>query len=115
MNPSAGWQSLAYLPSEMTITTDPPTRGAVSGYTYDTWSLHYEQNGIQENTANPVADQATNGLDDDNQFGVDDPGERETQPPFAAPLRGIKITIRVYEPGSQQVRQMTVVQDFLPD
>jgi hypothetical protein len=30
-------------------------------------------------------------------------------------LRGIRVTIRVYEPASQQVREVVVVQDFLPE
>ena len=42
-------------------------------------------------------------------------GERETLSPYPFPLRGVQITIRVYEPDTGQVRQVTVVQDFLPD
>ena len=56
-----------------------------------------------------------NGIDDDGNGVVDDPNERESRPPYPTPLRGIKVTIRVYEPSSKQVRQMTVVQDFLPE
>lgn len=41
--------------------------------------------------------------------------ERETLPPYPFPLRGVQIMIRVYEPDTRQVRQVTVVQDFLPD
>jgi len=46
---------------------------------------------------------------------VDDIAERDTLPPYSAPLRGVRITIRVYEPSSLQVRQVTIVQDFLPE
>ena len=46
------------------------------------------------------------------QNGVDDLGERETQPPYAVPLRGIQIKIRVFEPGSRQVREVTIIQKF---
>jgi len=46
---------------------------------------------------------------------VDDLGEYDTLPPYPAQLRGVRITVRVYEPSSQQVRQITVTQDFLPD
>lgn len=85
--------------------------------TYDTWSMHYEQNGSDEN-GDGLFDTATNGLDD-NSSGpgtgiVDDPTEREAPPPFPHPLRGIQVKIRVYEPDSRQVREVTVVQDFLP-
>jgi type II secretory pathway component PulJ len=104
---------------------------------YDTWSLHYEfnrhtvfyytenplndngstetvgnENGNLDLSGNPLYDEGTNGLDDDNQNGVDDVGERETQPPYAVPLQGIQVSIRVFEPGSRQVREVTLVQKF---
>jgi hypothetical protein len=59
-------------------------------------------------------DTGTNGFDDDNNGVVDDPGEMETSAPYPAPLRGIQVKIRVFEPDSRQVREVTVVQDFLP-
>jgi prepilin-type N-terminal cleavage/methylation domain-containing protein len=90
-------------------------RSAVNPYVYDTWSLHYENNGLDEDGA-MGPDAATNGLDDAPTNGiVDDIGERDTMPPYSAPLRGVRITIRVYEPSSLQVRQVTIVQDFLPE
>jgi hypothetical protein len=99
----------------MDTTTDPPTSTGTSlSYTYDTWSMHYENNGINDD-GDMTIDEGTNGLDDDANGIVDDANEMETQSPFAAQLRGVRITIRVYEPSSQQVRQMTVVGDFLPD
>ena len=82
--------------------------------TYDTWSLHYEGDGIQQNPANSGPDQGTNGLDDNGVNGVDELAEHDTQAPFAAQLRGIRVIIRDYEPSSQQVREVTVEQDFLP-
>jgi hypothetical protein len=119
--------------------------------TYDTWSLSYEQNGIDEdddadtqvqgayNNTDGAIDEGTDGLDDDpggkhNNGIVDDPpqvhvnfgvtpptativsvGERETLAPYPFPLRGVQIRIRVYEPDTRQVREVKVVQDFLPD
>lgn len=79
---------------------------------YDTWSLHYEHDGIDQDGRLGV-DQGTNGFDDDGSGGVDDAGERETAPPYPFPLRGIQVKIRVFEPDSRQVREVTVVQDFL--
>jgi hypothetical protein len=71
--------------------------------TYDTWSTHYESNGINDDSedknANGVLDagedtngnnvldgdslidEGTNGLDDNNDGIPDDPAERETSPP----------------------------------
>jgi type II secretory pathway pseudopilin PulG len=108
--------------------------------TYDTWSWSYEQNGLDDDN-NGTVDEGADGLDDDPSgtpngivddppqitvtqptavpalpaVAVTSPGERETLAPYPFPLRGVQITLRVYEPDTQQIRQMTVVQDFLPD
>jgi hypothetical protein len=60
------------------------------------------------------AGNANNGFDDDNSGIVDDPGEQITSPPYPAPLRGIQVKIRVFEPDSRQIREVTIEQDFLP-
>jgi hypothetical protein len=106
------------------------------GYTaYDTWSFHYENNGVDEdnrdgdNNLLTGADEATNGLDDtgfywdpvtqtyvpDIRLGADDAGERETVPPYDKPLRGMQVLIRTYEPDSRAIRQVRVNQHFLPE
>ena len=59
---------------------------ALLGRTFDTWALSYERDGVNQN-GNAIADEGTNGFDDDNLNGVDDPGERETIPPYPAALR----------------------------
>ena len=90
---------------------------------YDTWSTHYESNGIDEDYAtwpSSGPDQGTNGQDDNTApsspgYGVvDDETEKETAPPYAVPLRGVEIRIRVYQPSSRQVRQITVRHTFVP-
>jgi hypothetical protein len=84
--------------------------------TYDTWSFHYEHDGIPQNpTFGP--DKGTNGLDDNalTNPGVDDMSERETSPPYPYPLRGLRVKIRVYEPGTKQVREISIVQSFVPE
>jgi type II secretory pathway pseudopilin PulG len=88
-----------------------------SARVYDTYSLHYEYDGVQQPThatGVTVADIGTNGGDDDGYNGADDPGEAETCPPYPVPLRGIQIKIRAMDPDSGQVREVTVVQEFLP-
>lgn len=129
------WRSLAYGTRWEFGASQQPYEFYPS--VYDTWSLHYEANRqtvyyFSENPAdanqqevtvgnedrntdtsgNPLYDEGTNGLDDDNQNGVDDVGERETQPPYAAPLQGIQIRIRAFEPSSRQVREVTIVHKF---
>ena len=102
------------LPVVVTNTAHP------SPGTYDTWSLSYENDGIDQNSDGKV-DGGTNGIDDNGNGVVDESGntaatnEFDTQAPFAAQLRGLRITVRCYEPASQQVREFTVVQDFLAD
>jgi hypothetical protein len=79
---------------------------------YDTWPNHYEYEGTA--TGDTLANQGFNGLDDGGTSGiVDDISERLTSPPYPVPLRGIQVKIRVFEPDSRDVREVTVVQDFL--
>jgi hypothetical protein len=102
-----------------------------SGYcVYDTWSFHYENNGIDEDHSQ-VVDQGTNGLDDrdfrthaptnawdSGDFainGIDDVGERETTPPYDKPLRGMQALIRTYEHDSRAIRQVRVNQHFMQE
>ncbi|WP_425615630.1 type II secretion system protein J [Anatilimnocola sp. NA78] len=79
---------------------------------WDTWPLAYELPPY--NTG-----RAFNGLDDlvsgVASNGVDDAAERETNAPYPYPLRGVKVTIRVYEPQTRQMRQVTVGTDFLAE
>jgi type II secretory pathway component PulJ len=80
---------------------------------YDTWSTHYEFNGIDEDNSG-VADQGVNGIDDNSNGIVDEAAEQETSPPYPVALRGLEIRLRVYEPSSRQVRQVTVRHTFVP-
>jgi hypothetical protein len=110
---------------------------------YDTWSFHYENDGVNEDddgvlngvhqtplsTGIPTIDEGTNGLDDFGSYynsvtgkmepavrlGVDDVGERETTPPYDKPLRGAQVVIRAYERDSRVIRQMRVNQHFMPE
>lgn len=87
---------------------------------YDTWSNHYEHDGVdQDGDATPAVnnvygnvDEGRNGLDDDGDGPVDDEDEWEAPPPYPHPLRGIQIKIRVFEPTSRQIREVTIVEEF---
>ena len=89
------------------------TSGETLRRTYDTWTTAYEANGRDEDGRFGI-DQSVNGLDDDGDGVIDDPGEFETVAPYAHPLRGIEVRIRCYEPSSRQVRQVTVRHSFVP-
>ncbi len=102
---------------------------------YDTWSFHYENNGVNEDefwfdgtdwqpaSAHPdpnqqwrqLVDTGVDGLDNSGMLGVDDIGERETAPPYDKPLRGVQVLIRTYETDSRSIRQVRVNQHFLPE
>jgi type II secretory pathway component PulJ len=87
--------------------------GMAGRRTWDTWSTHYENNGVDEdNVAGP--DQGADGLDNNTNGEVDEPAEFETSPPYPFPLRGIEVRLRCYEPSSRQVRQVTVRHTFVP-
>ncbi len=81
---------------------------------YDTWTPFYESDGIDQDGVFSF-DQGTNGLDDDNSNGVDDTAERETLPPYAHPIRGLQVSIRLIEKGTKQVHQTTIVHSFVPE
>lgn len=74
----------------------------VTARVYDTWSTTY------------YGPNWNNGLDDNADGIVDDDGEKINPPPYPIPLRGIQVKIRVFEPDSRQIREVTVVQEFLP-
>jgi hypothetical protein len=75
--------------------------------TYDTWSTHYEHDGLDQDN-NGVIDQAASGFEDNAN-------NTETSPPYPVPLRGIKITLRCYEPDSRQFHEVSVVESFVPE
>jgi len=79
--------------------------------TYDTWSRHYEFNGLDDD-GDGLIDEAVNGADDNGDGVPDNPLEYETSPPYPVVLYGIEIRIRCYEPTSRQVRQMTIRHTF---
>ncbi|MFM9116813.1 MAG: type II secretion system protein J [Planctomycetota bacterium] len=90
-------------------------RMSALGYSaYDTWSFFYEHDGVDQDGTGG-ADQGTNGIDDNLVNGPDDPLERETSPPYPVPLRGIQVILRVLDGDTRQVRQATIVANFIPD
>ena len=101
---------LSGIPADVVLTTNEylnPLAAAV----YDTGSFHYEHDGFDQDLYGTI-DQGTDGFDNDGVGGVDDAGELEAPPPYAVPLRGIQVKIRVFDPRSRQVREVTVVQEF---
>jgi hypothetical protein len=90
------------------------TAGATLPMTYDTFSTHYEDDPATYGLPAGTVGRASNGFDDAGSGVVDSVNDRYFRPPYPAPLRGIQIKVRVFEPDSRQVREVTLVQDFLP-
>ena len=93
---------------------------------WDTWTPFYERDGVdQDQDLGLGVDQGTNGINDirPGALGdfpvatnaIDDPGERETIPPYFQPIRAMKITLRLVEKGTKQVHQVSVIQSFVPE
>jgi hypothetical protein len=133
----------ALYPCRRQVGWHPRNAGVLANYpaVYDTWSFHYENDGLDQDAGmdnGAGVDQGTNGLDDivpydldndpttaseiptdsnGNQIGingVDDMGERETAPPYDVPLRGIQVKLRIYEPDTRNIRETTVTRNFVP-
>lgn len=132
--PTAVWSVVSYgafvdlgygsgftnLPATKLFAFGPNTKsGFVTDYVYDTWSTHYENDGVDQIGVG-LYDLGYNGLDDDLDGAgtvhpnglVDDAAELDTSPPYPVPLEAIQIKIRVFEPDSRQVREVTIVHRF---
>lgn len=111
--------------------------------TYDTWTTHYEGDGILQAPLGfpgviqinrgialfgasgndlggasppwrrPYIDAGTDGLDNNSAGGTDDVSELETRPPFPVHLRGVKVTLRIEDAATRQVKQMSVANEFV--
>lgn len=102
--------------------TTAATRAAYPPYpTYDTWSLHYEYNGIDDDPTSDlnadgvldhIIDQGTDRRDNNSNSSVDEPLEKELPPPTYSPLSGIEIRIRAIEPLTRAILQLTIRQGF---
>ena len=94
--------------------TDVPRRLTLPSATYDTWSRHYEFNGVDDD-GDAITDEGVTGVDSaDADTFPEDTVDAETSPPYPVPLRGLEVRIRCYEPTSRQVRQITIRHAFAP-
>lgn len=111
--------------------------------TFDTWTTRYESDGVLQAprgsdgivqingitklynssagndipNAQPVwrqtaIDAGTDGIDN-NGNGIDDLSEQETMPPFPGKMRGVRVSVRLEDKATRQVRQMSVANEFV--
>ncbi len=124
-NPQSGLDAFLRTSAFTAYQYDTAGMEVIAPAVYDTGSWHYEEDGIDQN-ADSIADSGTNGLDDNGNGVVDEvafvnpvtgnvDSELEAPPPYTAPLRGIQIKIRCFEPDSRQIREVTIVQEFVPE
>jgi prepilin-type N-terminal cleavage/methylation domain-containing protein len=85
-----------------------------SRFIYDTWTTHYESDGLDQDSPTDIPDEGSNAIDDDGDGQVDELDEQEGLAPYPRPLRGLEVRIRCWEPSSRQVRQVTVRHTFVP-
>ncbi len=94
---------------------------------YDTWTTRYERDGLDQD-GDSLVDEGTNEVNDPNNVPpfpgsnvdshlqntpeADERAEQEAPPPYRRPIRALQIKIRVFEPDTRQVREVTVVQSF---
>jgi type II secretory pathway pseudopilin PulG len=71
---------------------------------YDTYSTHYETDGIDQDDDGQTDEYATGFVRTNNQ--------PETSAPYPYPIRAIQVMIRVFDPDTQQVRETVVEQHF---
>ncbi len=104
-------------------------QGAATGMpaVYDTWTTLYERDGWDQD-GDGLVDEGSNESNDANNAPpfpgpsvdphlvnvpeADEPAEQEAPPPYPHPIRALQIKIRVFEPDTQQVREVTVIQAF---
>lgn len=79
---------------------------------YDTWSNTYDN--VPDPNFPGISVRPNDGFDNRGLGIVDNDLERAFPTPYSAPLRGIQVIIRIYEPDSRQIREVTIEQDFLP-
>ena len=101
---------------------------------YDTWTDAYESDGFDQTASSTGALQGTNGTvwvlktpsgaarigpvaAPEIPFAVDtglsDPTKPESLPPFGTNLRAVKISIRLEDPATEHVSEVTVIEDLL--
>jgi len=88
--------------------TDPRATPAYTELVYDTGTSFYNRNGANNRGANGVDDGGVAGV-------VDDIGEQFAIAPYNVPIRGLRFTMRVFEPITKQVRQLSVRKSFVPE
>lgn len=91
--------------------------------TYDTFTNSFERDGFHQTelgsgsfgkvwnslAGSAVTDEGSNGLDEDGLFGADDFAEQESSAPFINKADAIRVTIRIENPKTRQIRQSSVV------
>ena len=91
-----------------------PHRRYESEAVYDTGTSQYNNDEVNDRGRNGVDDAPYSGDGSPNGI-VDDIEEKASIPPYNVPLRGIKISMRVIEPNTKQIRQLTIIKSFVKE
>ncbi len=102
---SSGSPSFSVLPTSSTVAGPYTAPGQLIGV-YDTGTSQYDRD--QAN------DQGANGVDNGGIVGeVDDAGEKVSIAPYRNPIRGLRVRMRVFEPITKRVRQVSVTRSLV--
>jgi hypothetical protein len=87
------------------ILNPPPS---ILAHVYDTGCFSSEYSGTAIDGFDNGALGAVSIIDNDAERPIN------ARSPYPHPLRGVQIKIRIFEPDSRQIREVTIEQDFLP-
>jgi len=102
-------------PGTIPILFNPPHNRYANEAVYDTGTSQYDSDGINDHGKNGVDDRPYGEIDGVPNGIIDDYEEKASVPPYNVPLRGIKITMRVIEPNTKQVRQLSIIKSFVKE
>ena len=81
---------------------------------YDTGTPAYEHNNIDDD-GDASVDEGADSLDDDADGLIDELDEKEVPSPYSVALRGISVSVRMVEPITNQVSQMTIKKSLVAE
>lgn len=125
-NPVTSYQRSFFRSGRLVV--DGSNRIRLFQPTFDTFTSSYERDGFRQDfrrtgtapnfnyrgtvwNESPATsiDLGSDGLDTNGLFGADDEDEREVLPPFPIRPEAIRITVRLENPSTRQIRQSSVV------
>lgn len=97
---------------ERPVFINPPHPRYGKEAVYETGTSIYDRNEVDDSGSNGVDDLPLIGEEEKNGI-VDDIEERESVAPYNERLRGIRIRVRVMDPDTKLIQQVTIMKSFI--